>query len=50
MTHDDLVVKIIGDKLPDAIEEVVDFRGERTIAVRRTGSRTSAGYCATTRR
>ena len=35
MTHDDLVVKIIGDALPDAIEEVADFRGERTIVVRR---------------
>ena len=35
MTHDDLVVKIIGDALPDAIEETADFRGERTIVVRR---------------
>ena len=31
--HDDLVVKKIQSAFPDAIEEVVDFRGERTLII-----------------
>lgn len=34
MTRDDMVVEKLRAALPDAIEEVVDFRGERTIIVR----------------
>jgi len=35
MPHDELVVKILGDALPGAVEETADFRGERTLFVRK---------------
>lgn len=35
MTRDDMVVEKLRAALPDAIEDVGDFRGERTISVRK---------------